>query len=526
MTGFNSSNVQMWATIGNVTVDVVLCHTKYAPNTIPTATLLLPPGTNVTNPIVGNPAPGILNQVVQSPIRVFVNYRTIAESGPSLNPDGEYTLFWGWVTSAGYRRVFNHFGLVIECTHWLSALNFSSIFSEGLAPSSPFQFLFPATVTSTLGGSFLFAQNILSDTDPSAITKDFWGSYLLPWFQALVTRNILKIGDTGNKVGQIDNTGCMSTALSMFQGGPLPMNLSSVANGPAILTAIQTDLGAISTQTNTPIFAVMSNSTLWDTIVGHLAPRYLFSIIPYPTRAKVVPFTPGLRTFWDPSNVGCTIWQRDTVAVDRTNNLPRPIRAVALTTGVGSTAGCNIGDTNNQIAGGLFPADPSQLPGMVIVRNAPRWLCEVPTNRLMGFPQGLNSGSTSNALGPNLGSSGSSTNSVMQQSQDLLDKFAHLLYITEVLRNRTGKIAGPLRFDICPGSTICFESPPGTFGAQGPLMYATVVEVAHFLDAPNRQVNTTFTLDHIRSSQENSSDLTSIAQHPLYNATWPGDYFV
>jgi hypothetical protein len=111
-----------------------------------------------------------------------------------------------------------------------------------------------------------------------------------------------------------------------------------------------------------------------------------------------------------------------------------------------------------------------------------------------------------------------------------LDNLAHALYVSEVLRHRTGSLYGPLRFDVAPGSTVKFEAPMGayTLGVQttGQPFFATVTGVSYLLDAVNSQAGVGYQLAHIRSDKENELDATSTASHPLYTANWYGDYFV
>jgi hypothetical protein len=119
---------------------------------------------------------------------------------------------------------------------------------------------------------------------------------------------------------------------------------------------------------------------------------------------------------------------------------------------------------------------------------------------------------------------------VKEKMRDMLDRTAHAIYVTELLRTRTGKLSGPLRFDICPGSTIKIESTAGVFtqgyDAMGTTHYASVHRVNYAIDAHNAKASTTFDLAHFRSEEESRDDNTSIAIHPYYNRRWVGDYML
>ena len=85
--------------------------------------------------------------------------------------------------------------------------------------------------------------------------------------------------------------------------------------------------------------------------------------------------------------------------------------------------------------------------------------------------------------------------------------------------------AGPVRFDIAPGSTVLVY-PSGNPAVAGDKLrapfYATVLRVSTHLDAEAAQAGTGFHFAHCRSERENGSDRTSVARHPLYRGTFSG----
>jgi hypothetical protein len=102
----------------------------------------------------------------------------------------------------------------------------------------------------------------------------------------------------------------------------------------------------------------------------------------------------------------------------------------------------------------------------------------------------------------------------------LHDRMARYLYMMEVLRGRSGTLAGKFRLDIAPGTTVYIrnvgEQIIGDLDLAATDLWATVKTVQIGLDSEESQAATVFELAHIRTPEENTNDRTSIASHPLY----------
>jgi hypothetical protein len=281
----------------------------------------------------------------------------------------------------------------------------------------------------------------------------------------------------------------------------------------------------------------MANTTFWDKLVGDLAPRYRFSVIPFPTKAKVVPFIGGLRTPWTPWGPW-SIQARDMSMQDTNAHLPRALRAVGLFSGIGDSTGSDLADDVNiqkSIGGWYMPQGAKT--GMVLLQNAPKYLSQfnVPAawagdalakedNKVRGNAHNHpGAGVAPNNMGKDV-----RPGDIQKKAKTLLDKLAHATYVEEILKNRWGDIHGPLRFDISPGSIIRFEGTSGDNqpGAAGEANYGAVQRVSYMIDAQHQKATTSFRLTHIRTEAENQSDLTSVARHPLYKNVWSGDYML
>ena len=523
-TGYASAKISAYAIIAGIGVDVSMVERKFAVNTIPSLSLLLAPGRQAKTLLVST-AHAILDKLTyQVPIEVYLTYKTVGKSGPALMPDGEYLFFKGYVTGLGYRRLFNQVGIAVEATHWLASLNFSSMLCEHLNPSVPWMLSFPAMFGTPLGGNAMFPALGLNAKSFKDVETDLWGKVILPWFKAIASGNHMKFvapNPGGIKVfGGIDlSTGEVLAALNKFTGGPLPMKLGGELMEQPIAQAILFDIGYTSTS---PANGYQSTAyiTFWEKLIVSLAGEYMFSCIPFIDHAKIVPFIPGLRNFYDPYGMNCTIRAMDITAADRTDMKPRPLRGVGIAGSPGSMVGLMTPEAQGQLViGGVTD---TKTAGLIVIKPAPRWISNllVPKLALDGIGCAFvpNPGVPQNFPDPK---------DLIKGSGTLLDSLARAYYVNEVLKNRNGFISGPLRFDVCPGSTIKYEAPSGkwTAGAEplGTYLYASVIEVADLVDAGNTQAGTTYKLHHIRNTMENSSDITSIAQHPLYNYTWVGE---
>jgi hypothetical protein len=530
------AKVQLYATIDGVLVDVSMFKCDYAMNSIPTGTLMLATGWDIKTGAASN-AHGLLANInSQTPVEVYLSYRTLgATSNYVLQPDGDYLMFRGWVSGCGYRRMHNQFGLAIDVVHWLSALGFSSMLGEGIHPGNPFNLSFPAS-TSITGDPSSFS---LFGTDLGGLfanigsmASDFWGNALLPWLYSIANIEHLKFTDLAVQV-PIDSGGLVTWAFWQFRGAQLPLRTSGI-DGDYLGQAIAHHMASVSLSASSE-YAAMANMTFWDKLVGDFASTYMFSIIPYPSMAKVVPFTPGLRDYWDPWGLGYTFPSSQSSSVSIQAIMPRTIRAVGLIAGNGSTSGVSrdpVTPSMHQI-GGWYD---SYQNGMISIRQAPAFLSELPGASQALWATGAQTGLKSNAFShPGAGSDPPGTllrspRQYVENNRGILDNLAHALYVSEVLRHRTGSLYGPLRFDVAPGSTVKFEAPMGayTLGVQttGQPFFATVTGVSYLLDAVNSQAGVGYQLAHIRSDKENELDATSTASHPLYTANWYGDYFV
>jgi len=533
----------LWAEIGAtpVTVELVQFEVSYEMNRIPSCTAVLPVGYTALPPYTASTAHTAagLNTPLQIPLVVKVT--STATGTPRVWPAGTYVLFCGWVTGVGYRRVHNGYAMTVEGTHWLSALSFASTLSATSHPQNPTHFIFNSAIALDPSGGALThfvartaAQSVVTATN---IQVDLWGDALLPWFNELACEDRINIVQFQAKGGNDTNDSVnheAKAALSLINTGSetLQFKIPGGVDADIAAMAIADDI-AVTTLTPSNIsntMHAMAHTTFWDKIVNELSPKFFFKLIPYPERAAIVPFIPGLRAEWNPYAAAATIESIDMSQQDMNAFLPRATRAVGYFAGHGSRAGGNLipdDAVNDDTIGGMYVG---RNDGIVILKRAPKYLSEfVIPSVFTADSTGINSVRGNAHNHPGAGTPNAVVPDPVDQKLDaeiLLDELAHAMYVNELLKNRWGDIVGPVRFDISPGSTISFQ---GTTGSSQPpgageKRYGTVVRTTHFFDAQHQRCYTAFRMAHVRTEAEHNSDNYTVTAHPLYSNVFAGDY--
>jgi len=535
---YASVDFDLWANVDGIIVELVQIDCTYEMNKIPSCTAVLPVGYTAALPATASTAHAATAGVqLQIPISVYVTSTLASSDNLGIWPAGTYKLFCGWVTGVGYRRTYSGYAMTIECTHWLSALTFSSMLSATSHPHNPTHFIFNAAIQGAGGDLNHFlcrtrAQQVVTAVNLAA---DMWGLGLLPWFQELACQDRIQVAGLGPGAANNDGTAFEArAALDLINPGgnpKLPFNDHGV-DGQLIAMAIANDIAASEL---TPVsagntFNAMAHATFWDKIVGELSALYFFKLIPYPEKAKIVPFIPGLRDEWNPGGGAATILARDMSYQDVSASLPRAIRAVGLFGNKGGAAGANLemaDAVNNTEIGGMFVGRPN---GVVILKPAPLYMSEFVQKCVFAAnAAAIDGGVKANAFNnPDAGVPDPALPdpvNVKEDAKTLMAKLAQALYINEVLKLRYGDIRGPVRFDISPGSTISFQGTEGAImPANGEKRYGAVTRVHHSFDAHSQKCHTEFRLTHIRTEAEHNDDAFTVTNHPLYTENFVGDY--
>lgn len=527
-TVYTSLQFKLWATIGGADVDLVMFNCSYEMNTIPTCRATLPVGYRVLPPHLPSAAHMLTGGInVQIPLVVYCDVKYCGgQYQPTLPSTGTYILFQGYVTGVGYMRQYDGYSMSIEGVHWLSNLSYSSIMSENSSPQNPTEFTFNAALFAAAGGGkgCLPITSVQVKSTEANVKSDLWGKVIQPWFLDLAAKNRINRQQLANLDVNPNNdtkNNDVSQTLRKIDGEKLPFDTKSFGVGATIATMIGKELAC----TQQPTIATaerMAQQTFWDKIVGELKDTYMFSVIPFPTTAKVIPFIPGLRDVWDPAGEGFTFKGRDIVVQDGQAQLPRQLRAVCVYAGMADRCGAAMppgAGVNNWRVGGAYVGADS---GMVLMRAAPAFLRDTKLQHAFTGHVTKIRGNAFNHPGAGDAPPDPKPENTSKDARNMMDSVAHAWYVTEVLKNRYGDLSTPIRFDVAPGSSVKIEGTSGTFSSDGEARYGQVTSVMHMFDAQQQRCGSSFRIAHMHNEAEHQQDQFTIDQHPYYTTTWPG----
>ncbi len=534
--------IKLRAVIGTHDFDDIVQYTaNWALNSIPVASIIVAVGRNVDTQELATIHTAVKDLTTQLKAQVFLRtiINDVEQAVPGVpgvpgDPDGvEIKIFEGEVVGTGWQRTESGANFTIHMLHWLSALNNSSSVSASLHPGSPgdltYPAVFPAIGLNTTNPSTsplpAWVPNLSKDSVNAGSFSDIWGNILLPWMKILASDDPYDraLNGAGAK-GDQDTLDALNRLNPNADGVPLELDLkggSSAVFGDAMRTALINEIGGN-----------WINTTLWGKLVGEWAPAYWFSVVPRVDDALIVPFTGGLRGApW------AVIGDEDYGFADLNAQLHQTLRAVGIIFPIGTSTSFDLGIELPQTSrGGLLGMyRPDGLTkGLVLMKDAPKWLSH-PTlvYTLSLFAEGINgaSGSPICTAVDEAGTGaprdpGRDFNRDISELKGVASAYAHQWYVLESLKGRTGEVAGKLRFDIAPGSNVLVVAggarnvPRAQEVTEN--IYATVTQVSYVINAESQKAGTAFSLAHIRSEQENTTDNTSIVKPPLYSQAWSG----
>jgi hypothetical protein len=525
------TQISAWAEIDGEEIPLVGLRIDYGLNTIPRAECLLPVGRDVQSLTASSANTRFAAIVEPVSIKIYTQCRNQAGgSGAFLGISEEPQLvFEGETSGIGYARGASAMQLSIQCRHWLTALEESSIISQSSSPSNPGCFTTGALEQSSeLGGrpwaGLADASRLITG---ASVRADLWNSALLPYFKSLAKKDPFwaraiaikgsDLPDAGKNLEALDALNRMSTP----QGFPI-LGISALAIDADLAGKIASDIAA---RTGDP--ETLSHQTFWDVLVASCAPEYLFAVVPRISDALVVPFIPTYR------NKFADIFSDDVSDVSLSRPTTRALRGFGLLSSLSTTTGADMkpqGDATPGI-GGFYSAGR---PGMIRLESGPRWTTDLLTaSRYSAAAAGAKGTTISTADRPEAAPTREGATpaaAARDRAKNLigpfLDRYARARYAAEILRGRMGTVSGLYRLDIAPGSTVRVQGAGEQFIADedsaGQGFYGTVVRVSIAIDAEARKAGTAFHIAHVRSDQENEQDATSIDSHPLYGTAFSG----
>lgn len=503
----------------------------YELNAIPRATISIASGSDAST---GEAAPiaALLGSLIGDvPVTIDVARRTAGSARDFGFPEDEWVrVFEGRYVGAGMRRSRRNgaASLDVVAEHWLGELDSSSIFSRWSHPSNPAAYSAALMVQASPTGAVQAPYSGVYDPEGALarpnVAADLWGKTLLPYFASLAKSDLFAVPEQYESAAGRGPAGAVrvpndaaAAALPRIVARP-PLAIAPAAGG-FVTDRIAEDLASTLADAGQ-----LAAHTIWDVLVGTLAPTYLFAVVPRFADALVVPYVP-VATDWYAG-----LWTDDYDEVDFTAQGQRPLRAVGALTYQDSSTGMSgspDAEAIQPLVGGWYRL-PNATTGMVHVEQAPRWAsrCAAITN-YAPEAAGIDGGDVATADRPDAG--GPPRIDVRREvvanaitANHFLTRYAAFRAGQLVGAGRRSVVSGPLRADLCPGTSVLLPLAGGAAdaGAVGAFL-ASVVRVSSILDARSGTARTNLDLAHVRSRAEIAAGI-GVAEHPLYGAPFLG----
>lgn len=543
-----------------VTFDVSSASMNFGINTMPTASCTLAAGRETLSGLPANIHDNVLNLIETKPARLWLDptgYFSPTDSKGAWTKAGPQIVFDGYIGGLGHKRTLRSTLPVVMLIHWLSDLAFSSILSENSHPGNlsrmrwrpnPVSDNAPRAVGLDEFLTHHVARETVSPDKMMGSSGDFWAKTLFRMFVDLSSTDVLSNVGPDKCVAMQSSNARIKSALARLEAKNGKESLGKVdlgktaqttgAQSPYYVPLRLTDgpiprliANAIYDYLNKLMLDAYFNATVWDKLIGELAPKFYFGVVPRVNTAIVCPFVAGLQsTFKKGINFSdIADWSSSFSAV-------RPIRGVGVMPGKAanfSGAGNNI--PINALGACFAPDDKKN--GLVFFRRPPDWLEQVPYSAQKAEAVAVRAGANnigklkpSSSLTPRAPQAVDKDEpqapvAVLNELKDYYQRVAQYLYAQEMLRGRYAVIQGKLRFDLAPGSTVFIENAPPRFLENdqfGLNLIGSISKVGISLDAEGADARTTFQIDHIRTEAENESLSTSVPKHPLYENIYTG----
>ena len=518
---------------GGVKFKVSQVTTSFPINGIPQATVMLAVGRDTRNP--DTRAAVHENSKILKSMNVAKVYGSFqGQYKPDKDwpdSDGEpFLLFDGYLSGFSYRKLNGKVYAVVNINHWLIDLTMTSVLTDGVHPASPSDLRNYAIGPSSQlqgtgsggkkGNAFLLGYEYFDDM-LETLDTDLWQSIrtiLNGLSENEFLSNRFKTERQLVELDDISENGRAKKALDRIEGPEYEFGAAlelvvSDSDGPI-------GVKAIDTLAKTSLESIKHNTT-WDLLVGSILPMFGLELHPGIDKAIITPSLPAYRdSLWR------VVEPNEFISIDTTAAIPKPVRGVMVYGGLAGDTDPLLG--SEAVTNGVVGMAGHGTKGSVILIRPPAWLSELSAvpgqaSETSGQKEGEDLPTSGNPV-PEIKTKTVVDDEVLTEVQEIMDKYADMVYVQSVLRGRTGTLTGRLRYDIAPGSHIKIEGSPEKFlGGEdelGGAVYAQVnrVTVSINADGPSPSASTAFGLSYVRSEEENADDATSLPEHPYYKA--------
>lgn len=521
-----------------VGMPVVSAETCFAENQIPTAAV---------NLAVGRTSDGVPAAVHMQGLNDYEPAELVLTSRGQYDknndwPEEPVVIFKGLVDNRSPRRG----AFSVNLIHWLHKMNNSSALVSTSHPANPADLTFAAVRGSLVPGAGVQAGPTVTlwgtitpitklGINPISIAQDVWANCYKPILCLLASQEHVLAKNGGNVCENLAdgiNTQALE-ALTLIDGPAANCTRPYACYAPPLefreTAGITQAMAALYNATVKDTIASYLNTTLWAKLVHNYLASMLCRIVPMVEHAVVAPIVDGLR---GTAATRKLIDKNDIQDYALSLSATQPLKGVGVTSSKMGKSGLRPEDIPKIVGiGGCFAPADADNNGMILFINAPRWLdnvASVDVSAVRSTKVGeVGSSAFTPVDAPQLPNAENKTRAQLSKDAvDLFREYARLVYITEKLRGRVGRVMGKLRFDISPGSTVDIISkgdPFITVERQGiNEAVARVTKVICNISVAPAHASTTFELACVRTKDENEKESFSIETHPLFKRPFYG----
>lgn len=559
LSGEDSGGADLFVTVKGTKVPVAQFSMSYGLNSIPTATALIALGrdarTGEDSAIYDLAAD--LKQMTEIKVELQGNLGDWVPQGAGGArvpwPGGTHVLFVGYAAGISYRRSLGRVSLVLNMKNQLVDLSMSSGGSADVVPGAPHDLMMP-TGTEGAGGELIgTAAGRFTNELPTDLNTDFSEGILKSlhnlsqenqlqvhkaWCEGLSPPGPVQAERSNDKAANvIEGVGDWLGIANFTSGGGVTAGEYPGAGGGPASTFSKAyplqihDKGREHTaqRIGDVIAASLSGTSMWSMLIGSLIPEFGVSVIPLAQSAIIAPVIPMCKQEYK------VLEPKDYADFNLKTLSTRPLYGVAVMGNYSTATLDKAGTDNKQCVGETFVAKADDgedaNDGMWMFVPAPRWMDDW-TNY---DPEALTGDAAAvkmltkpshDAVGVDDEAVDRSPDDEVDDWNDVMQKYARMMYAANALRGREGTVVGKLRFDISPGSTILINS-KGSLQSDGtdelavPL-YGFVSRVTVTINSEQASANTTFELTNIRNEVENESSdgRFSMDTHPFFDTNF------
>ena len=529
-----TASISAWAIFDGVQFDdVISVSATFALNTIPTASVVVAVGFAGDGAGATGDGSATIHKFKRyirprAAASIFVEIKDVTGELIGITP-GVFKVFEGYVAGISYQRSNNHANYSINLVHWLDDLNNSSAINGNWFPGVPHDWAQQATYNTeqqTTNTGVLVPTVTRGLANAKNARDDLWEKLIVPvmeriaGFSAGAYQEVVPDGKSPNKVND-----AAKKALARMPGKSpdyKPLTLQVVGDNKNI------DL-ALAAYFTRGMGSSFEQNSFWAKILD-FGSQFLFAISPAVDWATPIPFCAGLKFAEGKSK---TITAREYSYANFNANMSQLLEGIYIYHPTSSMTGVPNGALKNKRLSyykvwGQYPDKPQT--GLKLFKNAPGWLSNLNPAALTaaGAARFVNDGEPRPG-GGGLPASTLDSAEAHENQASTVKRFAQHWYYTEILQQRYGEIAGPLRFDIAPGSIVKIETPlmerELSDGAETPFVVASIISVSYMINAERATAGTSFSIAHMKTEEEHDKDtekLYTTELAPMYDKAWHG----